>query len=76
MEIKHSVIFEVKKGERTYQFFIPNESPVGEVYEVCCSFLEEITGRIRQHVDSLRVKEQEAEKISHPSEEYQSRCCP
>lgn len=76
MEIKNSVIFEVKKGERVYQFLIPNESPVGETYDACCWFLEEITARMNQHVEALRAKEKEMGKTSQPHEEQRSRCCP
>ncbi len=46
--IKNYVVFEIKKGERSYQLLMTCDSPLGEIHDVLCEMRSAIVQKISE----------------------------
>lgn len=57
--------FEVKKGERVYQFLMDSESPIGELHDVLIEMREYVIQAIQKTIEmqKAQIKTEESPKI-------------
>lgn len=59
--IKQQAILEIKKDDRTYQFHLSPDSPLGEVFDILCEMRAFVINRLNEASKS-EVKTDEAPK--------------
>lgn len=57
MPVKTVSMIEVEKNGRSYQFHLPADAPIGEVYDAAFSVLEEILAHSKRAAEAARPKE-------------------
>ena len=70
MEVKNTLMFEVKKNENMYRMEMPMNAPVGEAYSAVADFMERIVAIINEQAEKRRVSDLEnEEKVAVAEEE-------
>lgn len=55
--IKNITKLEIKKGEREYQFYVENNSPLGEIFDVLTEYRNYVLERLK-NVDAQSSNEE------------------
>lgn len=57
--LKTSAILEVKKNDRIYQFSLPADSPIGEIFDVLCEMRGFVFSKMEtvQNVDKPKAEQ-------------------
>ena len=56
MKIEKQIIVKISKEDRDYTFTMPENAPLGEVYDALFQALNEVVTVVRQSVDQAPVK--------------------
>lgn len=54
MEMKPRIIFEYQKEDRIYRLDIPHAAPLGECYDACFAFIEQLLEKIKENTSRAK----------------------
>lgn len=60
--IKNQIIYEIKKGERTYTLMFEQNAPAGEVFDVGCEIKAFAFNVIKEAQEAEKTKQEETSK--------------
>lgn len=69
MEVKPKICFEYKKEDRIYRLDIPHAAPLGECYDACFAFIEELLERIKANTERAKPQAPVEEKDEEEKDE-------